>query len=115
LSDTSGKSVFDYNLWFPDWKGKGPHGISADPGFVGLRVKGDISFSFDSFNIIVCRHYYAVMAETSRAPVGGICYHVMNRGNGRAEDWPFSSLGFWQSCFSAETSPGLAGGHGIRR
>lgn len=33
--DASRKSVFDHNLWFPDWKGKGPNGISADPGFVG--------------------------------------------------------------------------------
>ncbi|MCK4627269.1 MAG: right-handed parallel beta-helix repeat-containing protein, partial [Phycisphaerae bacterium] len=34
-ADLSKKNVFDYNLWFPDWKGKGPHAISADPGFVG--------------------------------------------------------------------------------
>jgi hypothetical protein len=33
--DRSKKSVFDYNLWVSDWSGKGPHGISDDPGFVG--------------------------------------------------------------------------------
>jgi putative transposase len=25
------------------------------------------------------------MARTARASVGGICYHVINRGNGKAE------------------------------
>ena len=25
------------------------------------------------------------MARTARASVGGVCYHVLNRGNGRAE------------------------------
>jgi putative transposase len=25
------------------------------------------------------------MARTSRASAGGVCYHVLNRGNGRAE------------------------------
>ncbi len=33
--DKTRKSVFNYNLWLPDWKGKGPGGISADPDFVG--------------------------------------------------------------------------------
>ena len=34
-ADKSAKSVFDSNLWFPDWKGKSPNGISAEPLFVG--------------------------------------------------------------------------------
>jgi hypothetical protein len=34
-ADLSVRSVFDYNLWVPDWKGKGPHGLSSDPRFVG--------------------------------------------------------------------------------
>ena len=25
------------------------------------------------------------MAKTARASVGGVCYHVLNRGNGRGE------------------------------
>ncbi len=33
--DLSKKSVFDYNLWFPDQAGKGSHGITAEPRFVG--------------------------------------------------------------------------------
>ncbi len=34
-ADPSVKSVFDYNLWLPDWNSKGPGGISADPRFIG--------------------------------------------------------------------------------
>jgi hypothetical protein len=33
--DASKKSVFGSNLWFPKRAGKGPHGISAEPRFVG--------------------------------------------------------------------------------
>ena len=30
-------------------------------------------------------YYFTVMARAARASVGGICYHVMNRGNERPE------------------------------
>ena len=29
--------------------------------------------------------YIVVMARTARASVGGVCYHVINRGNARME------------------------------
>jgi putative transposase len=44
------------------------------------RNKGDILL----FDIPASRRYTHSMPRTARASAGGICYHVLNRGNGRA-------------------------------
>jgi len=47
----------------------------------GIEDKGDIHL-FLVLHSNIC--YPAIMPRTARASVGGMCYHVMNRGNGRA-------------------------------
>ena len=45
-------------------------------------IKGDILLFVD--RILLIRQAPAI-SRTARALVGGICYHVINRGNARAE------------------------------
>ena len=51
-------------------------GVQAD----GKRGHSTFSLLGDAIG-----RYHLCMARTARASVGGVCYHVLNRGNGRAE------------------------------